>query len=163
MRYKGALYRALNPRYAKEPLSGAGAEKYGGRFNRIGRATLYTALKPEHALREANQIGALQPTTLVSYQANLDPVFDATDVRAMKKYSMSPSLLSSEDWRDNMLVGRTVPTHDFAECLIADGYVGMLVPSYAKANADGVNLVLWEWSGHLRLVDDEGRLTRRGS
>lgn len=159
MRYKGALYRALNPRYATEPLSGAGAEKYGGRFNKIGRAALYTSLKPEHALREANQVGALQPTTLVSYQADIDPVFDATDARALKKYAMSPSRLSTEDWRDNMLAGKAVPTHDFAERLIVGGYLGVLVPSYAKANADGVNLVLWESADHLQLIDDEVRLT----
>lgn len=33
MRYVGLLYRALNPVHAREPLSGEGARRYGGRFN----------------------------------------------------------------------------------------------------------------------------------
>ncbi len=70
-RYKGALYRALNPVYAREPLSGRGAELYGGRFNQKGIPALYTALDPATALREANQVGSLQPTLLVSYRADL--------------------------------------------------------------------------------------------
>ena len=62
MRYEGLLYRALNAVYAHDPLSGAGAEKYGGRINRVGRPALYTSLDPDTALREANQVGTLQPT-----------------------------------------------------------------------------------------------------
>ncbi|KKN86259.1 hypothetical protein LCGC14_0271280 [marine sediment metagenome] len=52
-RYAGPLYRALNPVYAREPLSGRGAELYGGRFNAKGVAALYTALDPAGALRES--------------------------------------------------------------------------------------------------------------
>ena len=54
-RYDGPLYRALNPVYARMPLSGRGAELYGGRFNPKGTAALYTALDPAGALREANR------------------------------------------------------------------------------------------------------------
>ncbi len=39
-RYQGPLYRALNPVYAREALSGRGAALYGGRFNPKGTATL---------------------------------------------------------------------------------------------------------------------------
>lgn len=157
MRYEGALYRALNPIYASDPLSGAGAAKYGGRFNTIGRAALYTSLKPEHALREANQVGALQPTTLVSYKARLDPIFDATDASSLAKYSMSLDQLAATDWRERMLSGKSVPTQELAEALVADGYVAMKVRSFAPANADATNMVLWDWEG-LELIDDEDRL-----
>ena len=59
MHYTGLLYRALNPVWARDPLSGAGAARYGGRFNRIGRPALYTAFDPATALREtALDIGA---------------------------------------------------------------------------------------------------------
>ena len=50
-RYTGPLYRALNPVYAREPLSGRGAELYGGRFNAKGTPALYTSLDPATALR----------------------------------------------------------------------------------------------------------------
>ena len=75
-RYEGPHYRALNPVYAREQLSGRGAEFHGGRFNPKGTPTLYTALDPATALREANQVGSLQPTILVSYRASLGPIFD---------------------------------------------------------------------------------------
>ncbi len=157
MRYRGALYRALNPIYAADPLSGLGASKYGGRFNKIGRPALYTSLRPEHALREANQVGALQPTTLVSYEADLEPIFDTTDPSLMVEYETSIIDLAVEDWRDRMLSGKPVSSQDFAERLIDDGFVGMLVRSFAPANADGMNIVLWEWSD-LTVIDDENRL-----
>jgi RES domain-containing protein len=64
--YQGKLYRALNPVYAQEPLSGRVAELYGGRFNPKGVPALSTSLAVLTALREANQVGNLQPTTLVS-------------------------------------------------------------------------------------------------
>ena len=37
-RFTGFLYRALNPVYARDPLSGRGAKLYGGRFNPKGTA-----------------------------------------------------------------------------------------------------------------------------
>jgi RES domain-containing protein len=85
-RYAGPLYRALNPVYARDPLSGRGAELYGGRFNAKGVAALYTALDPAGALRESNQAGSLQPTILVSYQADTGPIFDTRDTGALSKY-----------------------------------------------------------------------------
>ncbi|MYA90074.1 MAG: RES domain-containing protein, partial [Boseongicola sp. SB0662_bin_57] len=75
-RYGGPLYRALNPVYARDPLSGRGAKLFGGRFNARGTPALYTALSPAVALREASQAGSLQPTVLVSCRADLGPVFD---------------------------------------------------------------------------------------
>jgi len=79
MRYAGLLYRALNPRWHREPLSGEGARLYGGRFNPKGTPALYTALSIATAIRETNQVGTLQPTTVVAYEADLDPVFDAEE------------------------------------------------------------------------------------
>lgn len=62
MRYRGLLYRALNPIHARFPLSGEGARSHGGRFNPKGMSALYTAQSVMTAIREANQIGTLQPT-----------------------------------------------------------------------------------------------------
>lgn len=76
-RYRGPLFRALNPVYAREPLSARGAEGYGGRFNACGTPALYTTLDPATALREANQAGSLQPSVLVSDRAGDGAVFDA--------------------------------------------------------------------------------------
>lgn len=160
-RYVGPLYRALNPVYAREPLSGRGAGLYGGRFNPKCCDALYTALDPATALREANQVGDLQPTTLVQYRADLGPVFDTRDLEALAAYAMTPDTLADQGWRSAMLDGRPVPTQDFARALIAKGFTGMLVRSYAPgASPKSLNLVLWKWEDGLSVVDDENRLGR---
>jgi RES domain-containing protein len=163
-RYTGELYRALNPIWARKPLSGDGAKKHGGRFNPKGVAALYTSLSIMTAIREANQIGSLQPTTLVAYTADLHPVFDATSPAQLARYSMAPEELAANDWRIRMQADGKAPTQILAERLMIDGYAGMLVPSFARgATASDQNLVLWTWSevppARLILIDDEGRLS----
>ncbi|MEQ9330550.1 RES domain-containing protein [Thalassobaculum sp.] len=165
MRFRGLVYRALNPVYARDPLSGAGAARYGGRFNARGRPALYASLAPDTAIREANQIGFLQPTTLVAYRADIAPVFDATDPAAVRGQGLAPGVLGDPAWRHGMNRGAPVPTQDLAEALIAAGYAGLRVASFAPgATAGDVNLVLWRWNAgpdtRLDLIDDEGRLGR---
>ena len=163
-RYSGPLYRALNAVYAREPLSGRGAELYGGRFNAKGTPALYTALDPATALREANQVGSLQPTILVSYKADLGPIFDTRDQDRLERYGMTASMLADTAWRMKMLEGQSVPTQDLASALIADRFAGFLIQSFAKgALSSDFNIVLWAWSGNkgsLEVVDDDERLSR---
>ena len=163
MHYQGLLYRALNPIRAREPLSGEGARLHGGRFNPKGVAALYTALSVMTAVREANQIGTLQPTTLVSYEADITPIFEATDADALGGYGMTLADLAANDWRVRMRAHGKAPTQILAERLIADGYAGLRVPSFAAgATAEDLNMVLWVWGdalpAKLVLIDDEGRL-----
>ena len=163
MHFQGLLYRALNPIRAREPLSGEGAQLHGGRFNPKGVPALYTALSVMTAVREANQIGTLQPTTLVCHEADITPVFDATDADALGTYDMTPTDLAAEDWRLQMRAHGKAPTQILAERLIADGYAGLRVPSFAKgASVEDLNMVLWVWGSTLPaklvLIDDEGRL-----
>lgn len=163
MQYRGLLYRALNPVWAREPLSGEGARRFGGRFNPKGTPALYTSLSIMTAIREANQIGTLQPTTLVAYQAELEPVFDATDAGALQECGLDPHDLAADDWRIRMREDGKAPTQRLAEELIRQGHCGMLVRSFAKgATQNDLNLVLWNWGNApprlLSVVDDEGRL-----
>ena len=163
-RYTGPLYRALNPVYAREPLSGRGAELYGGRFNAKGTPALYTSLDPTTALREANPVGSLQPTILVSYKADLGPIFDTRDLDRLERYGTKAVMLADPAWRMRMLDGQSVPTQDLARALIADGFAGLLIQSFAKgASSSDFNIVLWAWTannGFLEVVDDEERLSR---
>ncbi|ARU17780.1 RES family NAD+ phosphorylase [Croceicoccus marinus] len=161
MRYTGLLYRALNPVYARDPMSGEGARRNGGRFNRPGRETLYTALAPDTAIREANQVGDLQPTTLVAYRADIGPLLDGRDSGLLAQYEFKPSMLADKGWRMKALLGEPVPTQELAETMIADGFAGLFVPSFVRgAGPDDVNLVLWQWDGMLELIDDDGRLSK---
>lgn len=163
-RYSGLLYRALNPIHAREPLSGRGTGLHGGRFNPRGTPALYTSLNPSTALREANQVGNLQPTVLVSYRADLGPIFDTTDPAALNDYGQSTGTLADSGWRTAMLEGRTAPSQEFARVLVADGFTGLLVHSFVKgASRTNLNLVLWRWTGDvctLEVIDDEDRLRR---
>jgi len=164
-RYEGKLYRALNPIYAREPLSGRGAELYGGRFNPKGVPALYISLSVMTALREANQVGSLQPTTLVSCEAQIERIFDGRDEGLLAGEGMNADSLADSGWRDQMKTEGEARTQTFARRLIAGGYHGLLVRSFAAgASADDLNLVLWRWGDHpphrLTLIDDEGRLAR---
>ena len=161
--YSGHLYRALNPVYASDPMSGRGAELYGGRFNPKGVPALYASTSVMTALREANQVGDLQPTTLVCYRAEIEMVFDTTDRAALKAMGIDEAALADPTWRDQMRISGEARTQRFARELIADGYNGLLVRSFAKgASGKNLNLVLWTWGpsapSALEVIDDEGRL-----
>ena len=163
--YNGELYRALNPIYAREPLSGEGARRYGGRFNPKGTPALCCSLSIMTAMREANQAGTLQPTTLVSYHAEIVKLFDARDETSLQAEHMDAAALAATTWRDEMIANGEARTQSFARTLIAKGCSGLLVRSFAPgASEDGLNLVLWQWGNgppaRLTLVDDENRLTR---
>ncbi len=163
MHYTGLLYRALNPFYARDPLSGKGAQRHGGRFNPKGLPALYTSQSVMTAIREANQIGTLQPTTLVAYEADIDPIFDATNMAALVAEGMTAEGLAADDWRLAMLRDGKSATQRLAARLHAAGYAGIQVRSYAKGSGPtDLNLVLWVWGAELparlQLVDDDGRL-----
>lgn len=161
MRLQAVVYRALNPVWVGDPLSGEGARRYGGRFNPKGMPALYCTLDPVTAVREVSQIGQpLQPTILVSFEADVDPVFDASDPTALARHGMTPETLAANDWRVHMAAGQEAPTQAFARSLHGAGFAGMLAPSYARlAPPQARNLVLWRWTPQtLRLIDDESRL-----
>ncbi|MBV8768269.1 MAG: RES domain-containing protein [Hyphomicrobiales bacterium] len=164
MRYRGALFRALNPIYAREPYSGRGAELYGGRFNPRGVPALYSSLTVITALREANQAGSFQPITLVSYDAEINGVFDSRDEAALRAAGCDTETLADSGWRDQMEEHGEARTQSLARVLMAKGYRAMLVRSFAPGStANDLNLVLWEWGAsapaRLTLVDDEKRLS----
>jgi RES domain-containing protein len=165
MIYRGPLYRALNPIFAREPLSGRGAELYGGRFNPKGVPALYTSLTVMTALREANQAGSLQPITLVSYEAEIENVFDGRDEAALKAEGVDAASLADASWRDQVKVAGEAKTQAFARRLAERSFNALLVRSFAPGTTgDDLNLVLWRWGdappSRLVLVDDENRLSR---
>lgn len=163
MDYSGTLYRSLNPLYARQPLSGEGASRFGGRFNPRGHPALYTALSIGTAIREANQVGDLQPTTLVAYRAEFTNLFDCRDTAALAAHEMTQEGLADPSWREAMRKDGRAPTQDFALALIAAAHPGLLVRSFARgAGPDDLNIVLWRWTGkgaRLTVIDDEARLS----
>lgn len=162
--FEGRLYRALNPRWAAQPLSGAGAAMYGGRFNAKGVPALYTSLSPVTAMKEAQQVGGFQPITLIAYEAKIERLFDATDAAALRPFGVTPDTLADAGWREHS----NAPTQRFGRAVVKQGFQALLVPSYAAGTGPlDHNIVLFRWSGRnaavLRVIDDEGRLTVRAS
>ena len=144
-------------------MSGRGAELYGGRFNPKGVPALYASTSVMTALREANQVGDLQPTTLVCYRARIEMVFDTRDLALLGAAGLDEAGLADPAWRDQMRNTGEARTQRFAGELIAAGYNGLLVRSFAKgAGPADMNLVLWKWGAtapsELELIDDEDRL-----
>ena len=166
MRFRGVVYRAHRPRRArKDPLSGAGAARRGGRFNRVGVPALYTSLSLHIAVREVSRAGMpVQPTTLCSCEVDSRPIFDATSVDRLREAGVTGADLECPGWRRDRAEGRVPASRIAADRLIAAGFAGMLVPAFCRGAApEDRNLVLWKWGdalpSRIRLVDDEGRLT----
>ena len=167
MRFRGLVYRAHNPQWSWTPLSGEGARRYGGRFNRRGVPTLYTSLDPLTAIREAQPLGRpMQPLTLCAYEVDAEPVFDALDEERRSDQGVSDADLVCAAWEADMLAGLIPASQALADRLIAAGYVGMRVRSFTSgAGAGDINLVMWRWGANLparvSLIDDENRLSGR--
>jgi RES domain-containing protein len=166
VRFRGVVYRAHNPRWAFSPLSGEGAARTGGRFNRPGSPALYTSATVETAIREASQgfPRKLDPLTVVSYEVDCKDVADLTAAGERSRLHVSPADLACP-WKLLANEGKTVPSWEVADRLAAAGHAGILVRSFAPgATGTDVNLVLWRWSDRpphrVTLHDPERRLPR---
>ena len=165
MRFRGLVYRAHNPQWSWTPLSGEDARRHGGRFNRRGLPALYTSLTPLVAIREAQTLGRpMQPLTLCAYEVDAEPVFDAMDEERRQALNVLDSNLDCPAWEAEMLAGGIPASQSLADRLIAAGYVGVRVRSFAAgAGVDDLNLVMWKWGSERParevLIDDEGRLS----
>ncbi len=164
MRFQGIVYRAHNPQWVWDPRSGEGARRHGGRFNRRKQLALYMSLSPLTAIREAQPLGRpMQPLVLCAYEADVEPVFDALDAARRAEYAVSDADLACPTWERDMRDGKTPLSHALADRLIAAGFAGMRVQSFAReAGPEDMNLVLWRWGTQrptrLALIDDEERL-----
>lgn len=167
MRFRGIVYRAHNPQWSWTPLSGEGARRHGGRFNRRGVPALYCSLSQLTAIREAQPVGRpMQPLTLCAYEVDAEPVFDADDAEQLAAAGVVEADLACPTWEADMLDGSVAASQRLADRLIDAGYVGMRVRSFATGAArEDLDLVMWRWGDRyptrVALVDEEGRLARR--
>lgn len=164
--FVGTVYRAHNPRWACDPESGAGASRYGGRFNPPGVAALYTSLRPETAWLEAQQGFAFksQPMTLCAYDVDCADILDLTsaDIRESSGILLAELSCPWEDMADRNI---EPPSWSIAKRLIAEGIAGIIAPSFAnRANTNDHNLIFWKWTRDLprkvRVIDDDNRLPK---
>lgn len=164
MRFRGSVFRTLDPRWAWAPLSGEGAKTFGGRFNPIGVSALYTSLSYEGAMRERIGLTRTQPVITCEYDIDVEPVFNSLDKNDMEALKFSESDLNCP-WEDDLERGRTPRSHLVASRLIEVGYAGLLVRSFGiNATFNDLNLVLWDYGEDVprkvKVVDDERLLEK---
>jgi RES domain-containing protein len=125
---------------------------------------LYTSLDPATAIREVSRLGGpIQPITLCVYRVDCHRILDATKTVRGAEEGVTEAMLACPTWREEMLVGRVPASQALADRLIARGYCGMIVRSFAGGSAGrDLNAVFWRWSEEpptmVHVIDDEGRL-----
>ncbi|MGZ8363202.1 MAG: RES family NAD+ phosphorylase [Caulobacteraceae bacterium] len=141
---QGRYWRVLSPKWAHDPLSGSGAARNGGRWNRRGVPALYMSEHLETAIAEYQQELGVRPGTFVAYEVTCGQIIDLTDPAIMEELELSPGDMV-QPWRRRLLIdGKPPRTWALADDLsmIAQG---ALVPSAIQPGAR--NLVLWNWTG----------------
>jgi RES domain-containing protein len=147
LKFKGECFRAHDPTWAWSPLSGAGAALKGRRFNWPGLETLYLSLSFNTVFREVSGGFAhrLTPYVLCSYDVDCDDIADLRSDADRAALGAELSDLACA-WGDALIDGPEPASWAVVRRLIADGYAGALVPSFANgASVDDQNLVLWRW------------------
>jgi RES domain-containing protein len=155
------LFRALAPRWASRPMSGAGSAAKGGRFNREGIEALYLSLEEVTALREYQQTSPfLPPCTMCSYTATLRGL---VDLRQLRRGQPWDDLWHDwrEDWRHLRFdLHIEPPTWVLGDLVLAQGHVGILFPS--QVHDGGTNVVVYvnrlNESNTIEVNDPDGRL-----
>ena len=136
----------LAPKWAHQPLSGAGAAQHGGRFNEPGTKALYISEDYITAISEYEQELGIRPGTLCAYDVDVKEIVDLTDSLVQTVCSVTPAILACS-WKEIWLVQKQrPPTWDLAARLTAVNCAGVRVPS--MRHFSGINIVLWKWNDH---------------
>lgn len=158
---EATFYRVIAPGHARMPLSGMGAARQGGRFNRPGQEALYLSLDEATALAEYRQDNPwLRPGTICMFFVS---GLKVADFRAGYDLEHWPTLWAdfAVDWRTEWF-GRQIepPTWYMADDVVAAGLDGLLFPS--QVHPGGTNLVIYRSSdrpsSQLRVYDPEDAL-----
>jgi RES domain-containing protein len=151
----------LSPRWASDPLSGAGAARHGGRFNAPGRKALYVSADFVTAVAEYEQELGIRPGVLCAYDVDVRGIVDLTSLDVRTRLSVDEVVLRIP-WKHLALVEqRRPPTWRLTERLASLGAAGIRVPS---TRSPGSNLVLFRWNepevGSVRVLDPLNELPR---
>jgi RES domain-containing protein len=125
-------------------LSGEGAARHGGRWNRPGQPALYLSETIQTAFAEYQQELGFRPGTFVAYDVSGAVIADLATASDRDRLDVSAADLLTP-WKEAAFVAGTEPiTWRIADRFAADHH-GLRVPS--AQNPGGVNIVLWRWNG----------------
>jgi len=116
----------LAPRWAFDPLSGAGAGRAGGRWNERGQAALYLSDSHATAIAEYQQ-DLHRPGTLTAYDVDASTILDLTAVATRRDLGLDDAFLR-QPWKQARDIEHGRPTSwDFAASAVASGWQGLRV------------------------------------
>ncbi len=152
--------------WAFDPLSGKGAERYGGRFNCPETSALYTSLDLTTAWMEAQQGFPFkaQPMTVVAYEVDYTHIVDLNNPNTLRLLDFTSTELACA-WESLASLKQEPPTWRLASQLQSLGVSGIKCRSFAPGCAEqNQNLVLWQCSNtprnSIRVIDDFKRLPK---
>src|SRR5262249_12097678 len=131
-----------------EFLSGEGAARYGGRWNRIGIRAVYASLDLQTAIKEAFQnfsdhgfkIEDIKPRVIAGVRVSLQALLDLTNHRVRRRIGFTFNELVNEDWRAIQDAGEESWTQAIGRGCRQAGFEGLIAPS-SQARPSGRNLV----------------------
>ena len=143
-------------------LAAVTVEDVRPRFHRtLLRSGSSSGADPAGRTREAQPRGRpMQRLTLCACEVDAEPVFDALDAEWRRALGVLNSYLACPAWEAEMLAGGIPALQVLADRLIAAGYAGMRVRSFAVgAGVDDLDLVMWtrsaERPARVVLIDSE--------
>lgn len=134
----------LAPKWAHQPLSGAGAATRGGRHNEPGMPALYMSVQIATAIAEYEQDLGIRPGTLCAYDVAVAGIADLTDPATREAANTNQQDLRCPWKRIAFIDKARPPTWDIATRLFRAGANGIRIPSVQALG--GTNLVLWRWN-----------------
>jgi len=149
--YTDQCWRILAPKWAYDPLNGAGAALYGGRWNPKGVSALYVSEDISTAFAEYQQELMTRPGTFCAYRLDIENIADLCAPATQIAAAVTSKALFCP-WKEILLLQKQKPpTWEVAEQLITLGFAGVRVPSARQK--DGVNVVLWRWGDAAHQVE----------
>ncbi|HPM81541.1 MAG TPA: RES family NAD+ phosphorylase [Candidatus Anammoximicrobium sp.] len=145
------IVRSTGTRYANEEdfLSGRGAARHGGRWNRPGLRAVYASLDVITATYEAYQnfldygfaLSAIRPRVTAGALAKRGTVLDLTDSAIRRKIGFTLTELLDEDWEAIQVRGEESWTQAIGRGSRQAGFEAILVPS--ARHRGGRNIVIF--------------------
>ena len=155
------LWRAFVPRWAHDPLSGEGAARFGGRWNPVGAPAFYAACELSTAWAEYNQGFVQHPALIAQLELADAKLANLVDLATLTRLGVDAGILKCE-WRADLDRGVVPATHKLREALLAEGFDGVVYPSFMSPG--GTCVALWRWNSpgapSLRVIDPDGRLPK---